>query len=57
MDKIMQPSKRKYTFFNLKKTRVGRQDMFRSAPLEKVQVAKVESFDNEEEEDKKYFME
>jgi len=31
--------------------------MFRSAPLEKVQVAKVESFDNEEEEDKKYFME
>lgn len=31
--------------------------MFRSAPFEKVEVRKVETFDNEEEEDKKYFME
>lgn len=31
--------------------------MFRSAPFEKVEVSKVETFDNEEEEDKKYFLE
>jgi hypothetical protein len=31
--------------------------MFRSAPFEKAIVQKQETFDNEEEEDKKYFME
>ena len=37
--------------------RMGRQDMFRSAPFEKIEVKKEETINNEEEEDKKYFIE